>query len=153
MEKIASFCVDHSKIDEGMYISRIDDDITTYDIRVIKPNTPPFLECSAVHTIEHLFATFARNSRFGSRVVYFGPMGCRTGFYLLTRNLPHVDAIGLTQAAFEFIDNFGGEIPGCTKEECGNFLEHDLAAAKKYSTKMTRVLKNWSVDLLQYQTT
>jgi S-ribosylhomocysteine lyase len=131
--------------------SPIDGDITTYDIRVIKPNTPPFLECSAVHTIEHLFATFARNSSFGPHVIYFGPMGCRTGFYLLTRNLPHLDAIKLTRAAFEFIGDFSGEIPGCTEEECGNFWEHDLAVAKKYSMKMTRVLKGWSVDLLQYQ--
>ena len=83
MKKIASFTVDHNKLEKGIYISRIDGDITTFDLRFVKPNTPPFLEPYAMHTIEHLFATYARNSEYSDNVIYFGPMGCRTGFYLL----------------------------------------------------------------------
>ncbi len=87
MQKIKSFEVDHTKLDVGMYISRIDDDIVTYDIRMVKPNTPPFLENAGLHTFEHLFATYVRNSNFSKNIVYVGPMGCRTGFYLLTKKL------------------------------------------------------------------
>ena len=83
MERIASFCVDHTKLEPGIYISRIDGDIATYDIRMRKPNTPPFLSNPVLHSFEHLFATIARNSEYGGRVIYFGPMGCRTGFYML----------------------------------------------------------------------
>ena len=150
MEKIASFCVDHNKINPGIYVSRVDDDIVTYDIRMIKPNTPPFLEVPEIHTIEHLFATFARNSSFGPKVIYFGPMGCRTGFYLLTRSLPHPDAILLVRSAFEFISNFEGEIPGVSAIECGNYKEHDLVGAKSQANKMVFVLQDWSLNLLTY---
>ena len=93
MEKIASFQVDHTRLLPGMYISRIDDDVATYDIRFIKPNTPPFMPVAAMHTIEHLFATYARSSAWGKGIVYVGPMGCRTGFYLLTRTGGHPDAV------------------------------------------------------------
>lgn len=93
MERIASFQVDHRKIDVGMYISRVDGDIVTYDIRMVKPNGGVYLETPSMHTIEHLFATFARNSEFGKGIVYVGPMGCRTGFYLLTRGMSHEAAI------------------------------------------------------------
>ena len=87
MERIASFCVDHTKLEPGIYISRIDGDIATYDIRMRKPNTPPFLSNPVLHSFEHLFATIARNSEYGGRVIYFGPMGCRTGCYFLVRNM------------------------------------------------------------------
>ena len=92
MERIASFCVDHTRLERGMYLSRQDGDIITYDIRMKKPNGGEYLAVPALHTIEHLFATYARNSRYGSGVVYVGPMGCRTGFYLLTRGLTHQQA-------------------------------------------------------------
>lgn len=150
MQKIASFCVDHNKIVPGMYISRIDDDIITYDIRLIKPNTPPFLTSPEMHTIEHIFATFVRSSEFKNHIIYFGPMGCRTGFYLLTKNLPHDQAIDLTRHAFEFIANFSGEIPGYSAQECGNFKEHDLEGAKCVSAKILKVLKNWGPNMLNY---
>ena len=87
MEKIASFCVDHDKLCPGIYVSRQDGDITTYDIRVCTPNHPPFMENAVMHTIEHLFATMARNSEYADQVIYFGPMGCRTGFYFLVRDM------------------------------------------------------------------
>ena len=93
MEKIASFQVDHTKFSVGLYISRIDDDIVTYDVRMVKPNGGVYLETPSMHTIEHLFATYARNSQFGKNIIYVGPMGCRTGFYLLTRGLSHEDRV------------------------------------------------------------
>ena len=100
MERIASFCVDHTRLERGMYISRVDGDVVTYDIRMKKPNQGDYLANGALHTIEHLFATYARNSVYGPGVIYVGPMGCRTGFYLLTRGLSHADAIRWCRTAF-----------------------------------------------------
>lgn len=150
MEKINSFKVNHDKIDKGMYISRIDDDIITYDIRMVKPNTPPYLENAAIHTFEHLFATFVRNSSFSKNIIYVGPMGCRTGFYFLTRNLSHDDAINLIKDCICYIAAFNGEIPGATKQECGNYLDHDLKTAKQYALDMIEVLKDYNVKKLSY---
>ena len=150
MKKIASFEVDHTKLEKGLYISRIDDDITTYDIRMIKPNKPPFLEIAAIHTIEHLFATFARNE-YPKNIIYFGPMGCRTGFYLLTKNLSHETVVKLVQNSMKFISEFIGEIPGVSEVECGNYLEHDLEKAKEYAKNISEVLKNWNEPKLNYK--
>ncbi len=149
MKKIASFEVDHTKLEKGLYISRIDDDIVTYDIRMVKPNTPPFLENSAIHTIEHIFATFARNE-YPKNIVYFGPMGCRTGFYLLTKDLSHNEVISLVKKAMKFIYTFEGDIPGVSEQECGNYLEHDLDKAKVYANNMCNILNNWNEDKLNY---
>lgn len=151
MDKIESFKVDHTKISKGMYISRIDDDIVTYDIRMVKPNMPPFLENAGIHSFEHLFATFMRNSEYSKNIVYVGPMGCRTGFYLLVRGLSHEAALKLTKKAMNYIANFSGDLPGCSQAECGNYLEHDLNKAKKYASNMSYVLKNWSVENLNYE--
>jgi LuxS protein involved in autoinducer AI2 synthesis len=150
MQRIKSFEVDHTKIDKGMYISRIDGDIVTYDIRMVKPNTPPYLHNGGIHTFEHLFATYSRNSKFGSHIVYVGPMGCLTGFYLLTRDLSHEDAILMVNESMNFIAEFSGEIPGVSIEECGNFKEHNLAEAKSYGAMMHEVLKNWTPNALSY---
>lgn len=150
MQKIKSFEVDHDKISEGMYISRVDDDITTYDIRMVKPNTPPFLENAGLHTFEHLFATFVRNSIYSENIVYVGPMGCRTGFYLLTKNISHNQSIELVKSTMKFISDFEGEIPGQTRQECGNYLDHDLKKAKQYAKKMLIVLENWTEPDLYY---
>ena len=149
MKKIASFEVDHTKMEKGLYISRIDDDIVTYDIRMIKPNTPPFLENAAIHTIEHIFATFTRNE-YPKNIVYFGPMGCRTGFYLLTKDLSHSEVIKLVKKAMKFICEFKGDIPGVSEKECGNYLEHDLPNAKVYAKDMCNILDNWNEDKLNY---
>lgn len=151
MQKIKSFEIDHTKLDVGMYVSRTDEDITTYDIRMVKPNTPPFLGNAGLHTFEHLFATYVRNSEFSDNIVYVGPMGCRTGFYLLTRQLPHEKAIELVKETMNFIAEFKGDIPGATEKECGNYLDHDLAKAKEYATKMQKVLLNWKTSDLNYQ--
>lgn len=152
MKKIASFTVNHDTLEKGMYISRVDGDIITYDIRMKKPNGGDYLHMSAAHTLEHLFATFARNSKWGKEVIYVGPMGCRTGFYFLTRDcLSKEDAISLVKASMEFVRDFEGEIPGNKREECGNYLDHDLIGAKAIGGEMAEVLKNWTMENLQYK--
>ena len=129
MEKIASFQVDHTRLTPGMYTSRTDGDVVTYDVRFIKPNTPPYLDPPVLHTIEHLVATYVRNSSHKDGVIYFGPMGCRTGFYFLTRGIGEADAIALMRDALAFTAAFEEEIPGASAVECGNYLEHDLPGA------------------------
>lgn len=152
MERIASFYVDHTKLDRGMYISRIDGDVVTYDIRMKKPNGGDYLAVPASHTIEHLFATYARNSQYGNQVVYVGPMGCRTGFYLLVRDtVSHEQALQLVIDSFAFIAQFEGEIPGASEVECGNYREQDLEGAKAEARAMLPVLEGWSVEKMQYQ--
>lgn len=151
MEKIASFCVDHDKLKKGMYISRVDRDIVTYDIRMVVPNCGVYLDNPAIHSFEHLFATYARNSRYTDNVVYVGPMGCRTGFYFLTRDLPHQAALDLFRETLDFILGFEGVIPGTeSSKECGNYLDHDLEGAKKIAADMKDVLKDWTVELMDY---
>ena len=150
MARIACFCVDHTRLERGMYLSRQDGDIITYDIRMKKPNGGAYLAVPALHTIEHLFATYARNSRYGSGVVYVGPMGCRTGFYLLTRGLTHQQAIQLVQDSMAFIAAYEGEIPGATEPECGNYREQDLSGAKAEAAAMMPVLEGWTPERLQY---
>ena len=145
MERIASFTVDHNKLTKGMYISRIDGDVVTYDIRMKKPNGGDYLENAAMHTFEHLFATYMRNTEYKDSVIYVGPMGCRTGFYLLLRDsVSTTKAISLVKASFEFIMNFEGNIPGTSKIECGNYLEHNLNGAKEVAKDMFLVLKDWT---------
>lgn len=152
MEKIKSFQIDHEVLVAGLYLSRTDGDIYTYDLRCVRPNTPPFMSNAAMHTIEHTFATYVRNSRYREHIVYFGPMGCRTGFYFLTRGMTHEEAIGLTREALRFIASYEGEIPGASPEECGNYSEHDLPAAKEIAAKMCEVLRRWKPADLAYPT-
>ncbi len=150
MKKIASFTVDHTTLLEGMYISRKDGDITTYDIRMRKPNKGDYLDYKSMHTIEHLFATYARNTKYEENIVYVGPMGCRTGFYFLTRDLPDEIALDIVLKSMEFISGYEGEIPGNSPVECGNYLEHDLEKAKEYGRKKAEVLKNWTKEKMTY---
>ena len=150
MDKIESFKIDHTILVPGMYISRTDGDIVTYDIRMRHPNTEPCMENAPMHTIEHLFATYVRNSEFSGNIVYFGPMGCRTGFYFLTRGMSHGDAVELAKRSFDFIAGFTGEIPGAKESECGNYKDHDLDGAKKEARMMCRVLENAGEDTLSY---
>ena len=152
MKTIASFTVDHDKLKRGMYISRIDGDVVTYDIRMKIPNGGDYLNMPAAHTIEHLFATYARNSGFSESVVYVGPMGCRTGFYLLLRDsVSYADAIKLVQDSFAFIADYEGEIPGTKRRECGNYLEHDHAGAKGLAKELCAVLEGWTPDMMEYE--
>lgn len=150
MKKIASFEVDHTKLLPGVYISRVDYDIVTYDIRVKRPNADDFLPVPSTHTIEHLFATYARNCEVKEKVIYFGPMGCRTGFYFLLKDTDHKIAVKVIKDAFKFIADFDGEIPGTTAIECGNYLEHDLDGAKKIATEYLHILENVTEKTLNY---
>ncbi len=152
MKKIASFTVNHDKLKQGMYISRIDGDCVTYDIRMKIPNGGDYLSASEAHTIEHLFATYARNSKYSDSIIYVGPMGCRTGFYLIVRDsLSHKEAIELVAESMAFIASFEGEIPGNKREECGNYLDHDLTAAKKSAADMVTFLNGWCEEKLVYE--
>ena len=151
MKKIASFTVDHDKVGKGMYISRIDGDVVTYDVRMKIPNGGDYLPYAAAHTIEHLFATFARNTGAADSVIYVGPMGCRTGFYFLVRDdISHSEAIKIVRDSMKFISSFEGEIPGVSRRECGNYLEHDLSCAKEIAADMAAVLENWTEEKLIY---
>lgn len=150
MKTIQSFCINHDTLTPGLYTSRVDGDVVTYDLRFVHPNTPPFLDVAAMHTLEHLFATYVRNSAFEDHIIYFGPMGCRTGFYFLTRGMSEEQVIALTRETLAFIADYEGEIPGATKRECGNYLEHDLAGAKAYATVQAAVLGEWTPARLRY---
>lgn len=152
MKKIASFTVNHDKLEKGMYVSRIDGDIVTYDIRMKKPNGGDYLSTGASHTFEHLFATYARNSKYSDQVIYVGPMGCRTGFYFLLRDSVAIEqAIALVKECFDFISTFDGEIPGSKRIECGNYLEHDLKGAREVARDMLSVLADWKKEDTEYQ--
>ena len=151
MKKIASFEVDHRKIDVGMYISRVDGDIVTYDIRMCKPNGGVYLPTPAMHTIAHLFATYARNSKWSEHVINVGPMGCLTGFYLLTRGLTDAEALALTQESFAWMAEYNGDIPGASAVECGNYLMMDPVAARLECKAMSEVLQTLDADHMRYQ--
>ena len=151
MKRIASFSIDHDKLEPGIYVSRIDGDVITYDIRMKKPNAGDYLSNGALHTFEHLFATYARNSEFADSIIYVGPMGCRTGFYFLVRDtMSKADTLKLVRESFEFISKFEGDIPGATRKECGNYREHDLEGAKAVAKDMILVLENVTVERMEY---
>lgn len=151
MERIASFCVDHTKLKRGMYLSRRDGDVDTWDIRMKVPNAGDYLSTGAAHAMEHLFATCARNSQYKDSVIYVGPMGCRTGFYLLTCGLTDTQALELTVACYRFMANFTGDIPGASEIECGNYRDMDLPAAKAEAAAMLEVLEGWSAEKMRYE--
>ena len=155
MEKITSFTIDHLKLIPGVYVSRIDyvegHPITTFDLRMTSPNDEPVMNTAEMHTIEHLAATFLRNhSEFGAKTIYFGPMGCRTGFYLLTRGLTPAEALSLTVESFRFMAAFEGDVPGASEVECGNYRDMDLPAAKAEAAAMLPVLEALTADDLHY---
>ena len=158
MERIASFSVDHMQLEPGVYLSRSDEDAgtgcvtTTFDLRMTAPNREPVMDTAAVHAIEHLGATFLRNdAEWSDRTIYFGPMGCRTGFYFLLRDaVSKQDALELVRECFRFIVDFEGEIPGSKRWECGNYLEHDLPGAKAAAADMLAVLKDWNEEKMKY---
>lgn len=150
MDRIASFCINHDTLTEGMYLSRVDGDVLTYDVRFVRPNTPPYLPTDAMHTIEHLVATYVRNSAHKDGIIYFGPMGCRTGFYFLTRGVSHADAIRLMADALAFTAAYEGAIPGASAIECGNWQDHDLEGARRWAAPMAARLADWSEEQLTY---
>ena len=152
MNRIASFCVDHTRLKKGLYLSRVDGDAVTYDLRMARPNSGVYLENDGIHTFEHLLATWLRNSERADEVIYVGPMGCRTGFYLIFRDtVSGEEAIGLTRRAMEFIAGYEGEIPGVSPAECRNYREHSLEKAKAYGADMAAVLEGWTPEKMQYE--
>lgn len=150
MERIASFCVDHTTLQPGMYLSRRDGDVLTWDIRMKRPNRGSYLSPASAHTLEHLFATYARNSRWGGGVVYVGPMGCLTGFYLLTTGLTDAEALELVRASFAWMAEYDGPIPGASAAECGNYLLMDPIAARAEARAMLPVLDALDAGCLRY---
>lgn len=157
MEKIASFTIDHLRLQTGLYVSRVDcagqEKITTFDIRMTRPNTEPVMDTAAVHAIEHLGATYLRNDpQWKERVLYFGPMGCRTGFYLLLAGLYESrNILPLMDGMFRFIAGYEGEIPGASAKDCGNYLDMNLPMARYHAEKYIReVLDHPAQDRLIY---
>lgn len=157
METIKSFTVDHKRLLPGVYVSRKDstghDVVTTFDIRMTRPNFEPVMNTAEIHTLEHLGATFLRNhEEWGDKIIYFGPMGCRTGFYLLLAgDYESEDIISLLREMFNFICHFEGEIPGAAPEACGNYLDQNLPMAKYLAEKyLDHVLTGITPDRLKY---
>lgn len=157
MEKITSFTIDHLRLQTGLYVSRVDcagqEKITTFDIRMTRPNLEPVMDTAAVHAIEHLGATWLRNNpQWKDRVLYFGPMGCRTGFYLLLAgSYESRDVLPLVDGMFRFIAGYEGEIPGASAKDCGNYLDMNLPMARYHAEKYIReVLDHPAQDRLIY---
>ena len=157
METIKSFTVDHKRLLPGVYVSRKDSTghyvVTTFDIRMTRPNFEPVMNTAEIHTLEHLGATFLRNhEEWGDKIIYFGPMGCRTGFYLLLAgDYESEDIISLLREMFEFVCHFEGEIPGAAPEACGNYLDQNLPMAKYLAEKyLDHVLTGITPDRLKY---
>lgn len=156
MEKITSFTIDHIKLQPGLYVSRKDkvgaEIVTTFDLRLTSPNEEPVMNTAEVHTIEHLAATFLRNEpTWKERVLYFGPMGCRTGFYLLLAgDYDSQDVLELVKDCFRFVADFRGEVPGASAKDCGNYLDMNLPMANHWGRKYTALLKSITPDRLTY---
>ena len=135
VRRIASFSVDHDFITPGIYISRIDGDITTYDMRTRKPNCDDYMDNLTMHSLEHMFATYIRNSSIGGNVIYFGPMGCRTGFYLLIRDADNATVLSEVKEVLRIIAEDAERMFGDTRKECGNYRELSLYSAKKEAAR------------------
>ena len=151
MKKIASFTVDHRLIKEWIYISRIDGDITTYDLRMRKPNRNDLMDNAAIHSFEHLFATFMRSGRLGESVIYVGPMGCQTGFYLLVRNADNAQVTDEVRRVLSEIAEYDGEMPGASEIECGNYRNLDVRKARYEAKRYLEKLEGISADSLNYE--
>ncbi|MCL2487657.1 MAG: S-ribosylhomocysteine lyase [Oscillospiraceae bacterium] len=145
MEKIESFKIDHTKLQPGFYLSRTDGDIFTYDMRVKKPNTAPLLSNSELHSFEHMFATIIRNSEIKNDVIYFGPMGCQTGFYLLVRGAAHDRVIAAVGKALSDILAYQGEVFGRSAVECGNYMNLSLESAKRVAREYASVFTGLNI--------
>ena len=156
MEKITSFTIDHIKLQPGLYVSRKDrvgaETVTTFDLRLTKPNAEPVMNTAEVHTIEHLAATYLRNEPlWKEKVLYFGPMGCRTGFYLLlTGDYGSADVLPLVLDCFRFIRDYRGEVPGAAPKDCGNYLDMNLNMANYWGRKYAALLEHITPDRLVY---
>ena len=151
MKKIQSFCVDHRKLNEGVYISRIDGDVVTYDMRVCKPNSGVVLDNVTMHTVEHMIATFVRNSDISENVIYFGPMGCQTGFYLLVRDVISAETVlGTIKNVLLMTKNHTGDVFGKSEIECGNYKTLEIEAARKMCAEYYDKIQKWD-KILTYK--
>ena len=156
MDKITSFTIDHIKLQPGLYVSRKDkvgaETVTTFDLRLTKPNDEPVMNIAEVHTIEHLAATYLRNEPvWKDKVLYFGPMGCRTGFYLLlTGDYTSKDVVPLVLDCFRFIRDYRGDVPGASPKDCGNYLDMNLSMANYWGRKYAALLENIDETRLFY---
>lgn len=156
MEKITSFTIDHIRLQPGLYVSRYDnvgsEVVTTFDLRFTSPNEEPVMNTAEMHTIEHLAATYLRNdAAWKEKVLYFGPMGCRTGFYLLLKGkLVPQDIVELLLECFHFVAEFSGDVPGASARDCGNFLDMNLPMAKYWGKKYCNILENADASRFSY---
>ena len=141
MEKIASFQIDHRILPPGMYISRVDGDITTFDLRVKRPNAGDYMDNLTMHSVEHMFATYIRSSAIGTDVIYFGPMGCQTGFYLLVRGRENADTYAAILDTLKKIVDHDGEMFGKSRKECGNYINLSLDLAKAECARYLSILE------------
>lgn len=148
MERIASFSVDHDRLTPGIYVSRIDGDVTTYDLRTRTPNAGDYMDNRTMHSVEHMFATNIRNSSIADHVIYFGPMGCQTGFYLLTRGLDNETVLTAVKETLKHIIDHDGEMFGAQRKECGNYQNLDLGDAKAEAKRYLDVLMEKENDFL-----
>jgi len=148
VRRIASFSVNHDFVDEGIYISRIDGDITSYDLRTRKPNAGDYMDNVTMHSVEHMFATYVRNSSIGERIIYFGPMGCRTGFYLLVRDAENSEVLSVVKETLKKIIAHEGEVFGKSRVECGNYLELDMESARREAERYLAALNSREQNFL-----
>ena len=152
MKRITSFSVDHDYIVPGVYVSRIDGDVTTYDLRTRTPNAGDYMDNLTMHTVEHMLATFLRNSEMTDKIIYFGPMGCQTGFYLLVRDADHEKVLNLLCRVLQQTLDHEGTVYGAARKECGNYLSLDLECAKKECARYLKVVKDWTPEKMSYPT-
>lgn len=150
MKRIPSFSIDHTRLRKGIYLSRQDGDVMTWDVRMKEPNHGDYLSTGVSHTIEHLFATYARNSRFQDGIIYIGPMGCRTGFYFLTRGLTNGEVLDCVRESFAFMAKFEGAIPGAKAEECGNWKDHDPEGCRKEAAAYLETIHGLTAEDMHY---
>jgi S-ribosylhomocysteine lyase len=155
MKKIPSFTIDHLTLDRGLYVSRKDsvgdEIVTTFDVRLKAPNREPAMDPAAMHTIEHLAATILRNHPvWAERVIYWGPMGCQTGFYLLVRGDDHERVLNILRWALEKTIDHDGEVFGASRKECGNYLSLNLSAAKRECAQYLEAIRGWTAEMLEY---
>ena len=146
LNRIASFTVDHDRLEPGIYVSRRDGDVTTYDLRTRKPNAGDYMDNRTMHSVEHMFATFVRNSEIRDSVIYFGPMGCQTGFYLLTRDVPDERVLEIVKDVLRKILAYEGPVFGASRKECGNYRNLDLGDAKRECARYLEILDGKNND-------
>lgn len=152
MKRITSFSVDHDYIVPGVYLSRIDGDVVTYDLRTRRPNCGDYMDNVTMHTVEHMMATFLRNSDMADQIIYFGPMGCQTGFYLLVRGEDHTRVLNAIRDALRNTIEYNGPVFGASQKECGNYLSLDLACAHRECIRYLEQIENWTAEQLDYPT-